>query len=360
MKKRAYAAAGFVAGLVFFGLPSKMNDAEAQGQPSQAAPGQPAEPRRGVDPRDPPPARAGEPAPRAADPHAPPSRVGGPAGVQPVQGAQLPQGHPTPGAPRLAPRAIGTADPHGAPAGHGTAAHGAAGHGESGHGEEHGGHGAHDEKAPPPPINWWHGLLGEKAGETPSLLWRAPGDPPPFLASLINFAVLLLIVNKYGKKALADSLVKRKENITREIDEATRLRKAAEERLAQYEAKLEKISDELERVRREFREQGERDKARIIAEAKERRERMQKDTELILAQEVKQMRHELLSEVVRDATRLATEILSKNTTLGDHDRFAEAFLHQLRSSARFSVAPPPVARGSSSYPGPAAAKGNAS
>jgi F-type H+-transporting ATPase subunit b len=287
-------------------------------------------------------------------------------GNQPAPGPQIPQGHPNLGNVRPAPRPGAAADPHGAPAARGAAAPGAAhgaapaGHGAAGHGEEHGAHGEHDEKAPPPPINWWHGLLGEKAGETPSILWRAPGEPAPFLASVINFAILLLIVNKYGKKALADALVKRKENITREIDDATRMRKAAEDRLAQYEAKLEKISDELDRVRREFREQGERDKERIIAEAKDRRERMRKDTEIILSQEVKQMRHELLTEVVRDATRMATEILSKNTTLGDHDRVADAFLHQLRSNARFSVAPAPPARGGSTYPGPAAAKGSPS
>jgi F-type H+-transporting ATPase subunit b len=265
---------------------------------------------------------------------------------------------PSPGQPAhgAAPAGRGAAPaPHGAaPGPHGTAA----GHGESEHGES--GHAEHDEKAPPPPINWWHGLLGEKANEPPSILWREPGAPPPFLASLINFAVLLLIVNRYGRKALADALVKRKENITREIDEATRLRKAAETRLAQYEKKLEKISDELERVRREFREQGERDKERIIREAKERRERMQKDTEIILLQEAKQMRQELLAEVVAQATRIATEILSKNTTLGDHDRFAEAFLAQLRSNARFTVPPAPPVRGGSAYPGPAAAKGNPS
>jgi F-type H+-transporting ATPase subunit b len=241
---------------------------------------------------------------------------------------------------------------HGAAAPQGAGAHGASDHGAAAHGE-------HDEKAPPPPINWWHGLAGEKANEPPSLLWREPGEPPPFLASLINFGILVLIVNRYGKKALADALVKRKENITREIDEATRLRKAAEKRLAQYETKLEKISDELERVRREFREQGERDKERIIQEAKERRERMRRDTEIVLAQEAKQMQKELLAEVVAQATRVATEILSKNTTLGDHDRFAEAFLSQLRSGTRLTVNPPP-ARGGSAYPGPAAAKGSPS
>jgi F-type H+-transporting ATPase subunit b len=247
------------------------------------------------------------------------------------------------------------AAPGAAPGAHAPQGHAAPGqHAESAHGE----HAEHDEKAPPPPINWWHGLLGEKANEPPSILWREPGQPAPFLASLINFGVLLFIVNRYGRKALSDALVKRKESITREIDEATRMRKAAEERLAQYETKLEKISDELERVRREFRDQGERDKERIIQEAKERRERMRKDTEIVLAQEGKQMRQELLAEVVQQATRIATEILSKNTTLGDHDRFAEAFLQQLSSNARLSAGPP--ARGGSSYPGPAAAKGSPS
>ena len=308
----------------------------------------PPPPRRGADPMAPQPGADPHAAqPRAAQPNAPPSRPGGPPGM-PAHGA-------APNAAQPGHRAAPGAAPHGGPS-QGAPGHGASGHGEAAHGAS--GHGEHDPKAPPPPINWWHGLVGEKADVPPSILWREPGEPAPFLASLINFGILVLIVNRYGRKALADSLVKRKESITREIDEATRLRKAAEKRLEEYEAKLEKISDELERVRREFREQGERDKARIIQEAKERRERMRKDTEIVLVQEGKQMRQELLAEVVAQATRIATEILSKNTTLGDHDRFAEAFLSQLRGSAKFSVAP--AARGGSAYPGPAAAKGNPS
>lgn len=289
-------------------------------------------------PSEPPPAR--EPArPRAADPHAPPSRT-----------VERPSANPHDPRPVRAPapnQPLHIAAPGGAAKdGHGAAA---TQHDESAHAEAHGAHAEHDEKAPPPPINWWHGLLGEKANEPQSILWRQPGEPAPFLASLINFSVLLLIVNRYGRKALGEALVKRKESITREIDEATRMRRAAEERLGQYEVKLEKISDELERVRREFREQGERDKERIIQEAKERRDRMRKDTDIVMAQEAKQMRQELLAEVVTQATRIATEILVKNTTLGDHDRFAEAFLHQLRAGARLSVGPP--AQGGSSYSG---------
>src|SRR5204862_5686622 len=146
----------------------------------------------------------------------------------------------------------------------------------------------------------------------------------------INFAVLVFLVVRFGKKPLAAALTKRKDTILREIDEAQRLRNAAEKRLREYETRLEKIGDEIDRVRREFREQGERDKERLVLEAKERRERMQKDTEILLSQEAKQMRQELVAEVVNEATRQAADILAKRMTLGDHDRFAEAFLGQLR------------------------------
>jgi F-type H+-transporting ATPase subunit b len=214
-----------------------------------------------------------------------------------------------------------------APTGHGQITE----HGQHADHAAHGEHAEHDENGPPEPINWWYGLLGQKEGVEPSLLWRAPGEPPPFLANLINFAALVFLVVRFGKKPLAAALAKRKDGITREIDEAQRLRKAAEERLREYEVRLEKIGDELERVRREFREQGERDKERLIAEAEERRARMQKDTEFLLEQETKQMRQDLLTEVVNEATRQAADILGKRMTLGDHDRFAEAFLTQLRA-----------------------------
>jgi F-type H+-transporting ATPase subunit b len=230
--------------------------------------------------------------------------------------------HPGPGGP-----------PHGAMKPH-------AGEGE-GHTEggkaEHAEHAEHDENGPPENINWWHGLLGTKEGVEPSLAWRTPEEPPPFLASLINFGLLVLIVVRFGKKPISDALVKRKDTIMREIDDAQRLRKAAEQRLGEYEARLAKIGEELERVRREFREQGERDKERLVVEAKERRERMQKDTELLLSQEAKQLRQDLMAEISTEAARLAADMLGKGMTLGDHDRFAEAFLTQLRARGPVST-----------------------
>jgi F-type H+-transporting ATPase subunit b len=207
---------------------------------------------------------------------------------------------------------------------HGPAAHAKKAAGGDHESDTHGSHAAHDENAPPPPINWWHGLLGTKEGVHPNLLWRGPEDPPPFLASLVNFALFAAAIAYFGRKPLAAALVKRKESIMREIEEARKTRDAAEQRLAQYEAKIERMGEEIERLRRDFREQGERDKARIIAEANDRRERMRQDAQLLLSHELEQTRRDLTKEAVDEASRIATELLTQRMTLADHERFVDA------------------------------------
>ena len=200
----------------------------------------------------------------------------------------------------------------------------------AGHGDH--GHGGHDDHhaGPPPPINFWKGLIGAKEGiEEESLLWRRPDTPPPFLATLINFAVFVFVLVRFGAKPLAEGLKKRKETIMRDIDEAQRMREASEKRLEEYKLRLEKIEDELERVRREFREAGERERERIIAEANERRERMKRDAEFLLSQELKQMRQDLLHETVDQALRGAAELLRAKLTPAEQDRYLEALLLQL-------------------------------
>ncbi len=89
---------------------------------------------------------------------------------------------------------------------------------EHGGGGEHecAGHGPDDA---PPPINLWHGLLmvnNERAlqgGFVNQLLFRYenPNDPcdpknepAPYMASLINFAVLAFVLFHFGRKPLAD------------------------------------------------------------------------------------------------------------------------------------------------------------
>lgn len=211
----------------------------------------------------------------------------------------------------------------------GHAGHDHAGHDDHGGHAQHKGHDEHDASAPPAPINWFTGLIGEKEGVEPGLLWRAPGTPAPFAATLFNFSVFVFLVVRFGAKPLAAALTKRKDTIMRDIDEAARMRQASEDRLREYELRLEKIEEDLERVRREFREAGEHERQRILAEANERRVRMKEDAEFLLSQELKQMRQDLLHETVDQAVRGAAELLGKKLTPIEQERYLESFLTQL-------------------------------
>ncbi len=224
---------------------------------------------------------------------------------------------------------------------HGGAAAAGAEHGGHPTGAAHAKHAEHDESAPPGPINWWHGLFGTTEGE-PSILFRTKDEPPPFLATVINFAALAFLFVKFGRGSLAKALTDRKRSITQDMDDAGRMKAEAEKRLGEYERRLAEIESDVERVHHEFREQGERDRERIVAEAHERRERLKRDAEFFLAQELKQMRIDLTRETVDDAVRQASELLEKRITSADHERFAETFLAQVSGAGPGSASTPPA------------------
>lgn len=211
-----------------------------------------------------------------------------------------------------------------------------AGH-DSAQGHEHGAsheeaaHAHHDPKAPPEPINWYHGLLGPRQGATPNLLWRSPEEPPPFLATLINFGLLVYLFVHFGKKPLQQALIKRKDDITREMNDAQRIRQEAEKRLQEYETKIGSLNQELEKIRLELREQGARDRDRIVREAQDRATKLRADANYLLDQELQELRQTLVTETVDQAVRLASQMIAKNSTPSDHDRFAEVFLAQLKA-----------------------------
>lgn len=212
---------------------------------------------------------------------------------------------------------------HAAPKAGGHDTHG--GHGDA-HGDAHGGHHGPGE------MNWIYGFIGTDAEAEPSLLWRKPDMPPPFLANIINFIVFAYVVVRFGKKPLQESLKNRKLAIMKDIDAATKMKEEAAKRLEKYEDKLQHIDDEIERIKKDFREQGEREKERIIADAKEKKERMLKDAQFMIEQEVKQMRTHLMRETVEAAMKAAEEALVAKVSADDQDRVAEDYIKQLSTS----------------------------
>ena len=210
-----------------------------------------------------------------------------------------------------------------------------AGNAEAAHGAEHGEHAAAhgDEHAPTfDDVNWAYGFLGEKEDVEPSLLWRPKGMPVPFGALALNAAILYWLLIKFGKKPIGDALKSRKLGIMKGMEDAAKMKAEAEASLAKYQAKLDNIEDEITRIKREMKEAGESESARILSEAKERRTRLEKDARALVEQELKAARENLLRDTVRAAVKTAEQTLTAKIGDADQQRLGDEYLAQIKAS----------------------------
>jgi len=197
-------------------------------------------------------------------------------------------------------------------------------------------HAEHDHEHHIPSLdqfNWFYGFVGEKDGVEPSLLFRPKGMPVPFGAMVLNSAILYWLLIRFAKKPIAEALKSRKSSILRGMEEAGKMKSDAEAALAEYEEKLANVDQEIHRVREEMRTSGQAERARILAEAKEKRTRLERDAALLIAQELKAARESLLGETVRSAMRSAEVTLRANITAADQSRLAEDYLAGMKSAA---------------------------
>ena len=222
------------------------------------------------------------------------------------------------------------ADPHGAhrlPPGHvPTSDHASGEHGEgAAHaGDEHGtAHATHD----PAPINWatFGGMRTDEHGNQVPL-------PPPFVASVVNFLILLGIMYYAVRTVVNPALADRRAAIEAELGEAQRLRAEAEAMHRKYTEALEGLDDELKGIRAEFTKAGEQEFTRIVADAEVRAERMQKDGEFAIQQELKQLRSDLVREAVEAAVTTAAAAVKTSINTTDQVRLADEYLVNLEKT----------------------------
>lgn len=201
----------------------------------------------------------------------------------------------------------------------------------SGHGD------GHDHVPHFSDINWFYGLIGEKDGVEPSLLWRPPTMPIPLGALLINTAILFFLIGRFGGPGIRQGLVDRKNRIAGDIERAAEMRKEAEGQLAHYEEKLEQMGSEMARIKKEMQEQAEADRARALEEAKERQSAMEREARTLIEQELAQARHDATMKAISGAVDAAREEVKKNLSPQDHERLAGDFLSSLEVQMKKST-----------------------
>ncbi len=161
----------------------------------------------------------------------------------------------------------------------------------------------------------------------------------PYIYVLINALVLFALYYYLGRKPIMAGLKARRDAVAKELDEAAQIKAEAKAKLEEYSNKLKKLGDELERMKAELTLAGEKDRDRIVKEAEEKAERMRKDAQFLIEQEVKQLRIDMLKHAVLASSAAAEQVLKSKLSSADHDRLANEYLGQL------AALPEPGAKG---------------
>ena len=156
----------------------------------------------------------------------------------------------------------------------------------------------------------------------------------PFIFMVLNFILLLIILTWKGKPIVEKLAADRHDQIKTALAEAAKLRKQAEDKLAEYANKLEKADAEIAALVAGLRSDAEADKKRILEAAERQAVQMQKDAEVRIAAEIELARTTLTREVSYAATMAAEKVLREKTTPSDQQQLIGAFITGVQSVAQ--------------------------
>jgi F-type H+-transporting ATPase subunit b len=156
--------------------------------------------------------------------------------------------------------------------------------------------------------------------------------PAPLGFALINFAIFAAIMYRLAGRPLREFVSARHIGIKKELSEASELRRAADEKLKEAEARLAGIDQEIEKLVSGIRAEAEAEKARLIATAEAEAARIQRDAQALMASEMSRLERELRREVVDAALAAAEKMLREGVTADDQRKLTERYITGLESA----------------------------
>jgi F-type H+-transporting ATPase subunit b len=191
------------------------------------------------------------------------------------------------------------------------------------------GHGTKDVKGG----KYGDGVMLDKDG---NVIKDSHGNPAeeepmsaPFIYMVLNFALLLFILMKFGGPVAKKSAAERHDQIKTALDEAAKLRDQAATKLAEYESRLKEADSEIKKLVDGMRADAEADKKRILENAERQAAQMKKDAEQRIAAEIELARAQLTREVTNAAAKATEDLLKKKMVASDQQKLVSTFISDI-------------------------------
>jgi F-type H+-transporting ATPase subunit b len=159
------------------------------------------------------------------------------------------------------------------------------------------------------------------------------GDPGQAIAAIVVFLLLLAVLGKWAWKPIVKQLQLREESIAKQIDDAQRRQKEAQDLLDQYKAQLAAARKEVEELLSRGRREAAQAREQIIASA---RDEGQKAIDRA-GEDIEQAKRKALRELYETTASLAVDvagkIIRKSLQPQDYRDLVEQSLQEIRSGA---------------------------
>lgn len=171
------------------------------------------------------------------------------------------------------------------------------------------------------PINWWG--MGAEFKDAPALGWLT-----------LTFLIFIFALIKAVRKPLSLYLETRSNDIRKAIEEGQRARSEGEEKLKLFEEKLRGLDQEIENLKKTFREQAQAEKIEKERLAREASERIIKDTKDTIKASFERSKTRLAEEVIRTALAEAQKTIMENQRAPVDAHLKERLVAELKSAAK--------------------------
>jgi F-type H+-transporting ATPase subunit b len=155
-----------------------------------------------------------------------------------------------------------------------------------------------------------------------------------FIASILNFAILVGVLVYFGRKPIAGFLAARRRAVEEGMAEGARIKAEAEAKHREYSARLAQLDNEVAKLRAEMRDAADKEKARILEETENRVKRLKQETDRLIEQQMQQLHTDVMREVIDTAVASAEQVLKDKLNAQDQQRLAREYLVQINKTAK--------------------------
>lgn len=145
-------------------------------------------------------------------------------------------------------------------------------------------------------------------------------NPYEIIMQIVNFAILLWLLNKFLYKPLVGFLDKRADEIQSTIDNAMSLKDEAEAMSDQAKKGIEDARKEAKNISQTVLDQSQNDRQKMIKEAEQKVQIILDSGRKEVENSIRKAKQELKEQIADISVDIATKIIEKEMSPGDHER----------------------------------------